>query len=41
MSNNSYFVGDSYIGWNEDFTRVRLANRVEVIWMAFATMIDN
>lgn len=40
MSNNSYFVGDSYIGWNEDFTRVRLANRFEVIWMATSTLIN-
>lgn len=40
MSNNSYFVGDSYIGWNEDFTRVRLANRFEVIWMATSTLTN-
>lgn len=40
MSNNSYFVGDSYIGWNEDFTRVRLANHFEVIWMATSTLIN-
>lgn len=40
MSNNSYFVGDSYISWNEDFTRVRLANRFEVIWMATSTLIN-
>lgn len=40
MSNNSYFVGDSYISWNEDFTRVRLANRFEVIWMATSTLMN-
>lgn len=40
MSNNSYFVGDSYIGWNKDFTIVRLANRFEVIWMATSTLMN-
>ena len=40
MSNNSYFVGDSYISWSEDFTKIRLANRFEVIWMATSTLMN-
>ena len=38
MSNNSYFVGDSYIGWNKDFTKVRLATRFDDICMAASTL---
>ena len=38
MSNNNYFVGDSQIGWNEDFTKVSLADRFGVIWMATSTL---
>ena len=40
MSNNNYFVGDSYIGWNEDFTRVCLGDRFDVIWMATSTLMN-
>ena len=40
MSNNNYFVGDSYISWSEDFTKIRLANRFEVIWMAASTLMN-
>lgn len=40
MSNNSYSIGDNHIGWNEDFTKVRLADRFEVIWMATSTLIN-
>lgn len=40
MSNNSYFVGNSYISWSEDFTKVRLADRFEVIWMATSTLMN-
>lgn len=38
MSNNSYSIGDNHIGWSEDFTKVRLADRFEVIWMAASTL---
>ena len=38
MSNNNYFVGDSYIGWNKDFTKVRLATRFDDICMATSTL---
>ena len=38
MSNNSYSIGDNHIGWNEDFTKVRLADRFGVIWMATSTL---
>ena len=38
MSNNSYSIGDNHIGWNEDFTKVSLADRFEVIWMATSTL---
>lgn len=40
MSNNSYSIGDNHIGWNEDFTKVRLADRFEVIWMATSTLMN-
>lgn len=40
MSNNSYSIGDNHIGWSEDFTRVRLADRFEVIWMATSTLMN-
>lgn len=38
MSNNSYSIGDSYISWNEDFTKVRLATRFDDICMAASTL---
>ena len=38
MSNNSYSIGDSQIGWNEDFTRACLGDRFDVIWMATSTL---
>lgn len=38
MSNNSYSIGDNHIGWNEDFTKVSLADSFEVIWMATSTL---
>ena len=40
MSNNSYSIGDNHIGWNEDFTKARLADRFEVIWMATSTLMN-
>ena len=40
MSNNSYFVGDNHIGWNEDFTKVSLTDRFGVIWMATSTLMN-
>lgn len=40
MSNNSYSIGDSQIGWNEDFTKVSLADRFGVIWMATSTLMS-
>lgn len=40
MSNNSYSIGDSQIGWNEDFTRVCLGDRFDVIWMATSTLMN-
>ena len=40
MSNNSYSIGDNHISWNEDFTKVRLADRFEVIWMATSTLMN-
>lgn len=40
MSNNSYSIGDNHIDWSEDFTKVRLANRFDVIWMAASTLMD-
>lgn len=40
MSNNSYSIGDNHIDWSGDFTRVRLANRFEIIWMATSTLIN-
>ena len=40
MSNNTYSIGDSYISWSEDFTKVRLADRFEVIWMATSTLMN-
>lgn len=40
MSNNSYFVGDNHIGWNEDFTKVSLTDRFGVIWMATSTLMS-
>lgn len=38
MSNNIYSIGDSYIGWSEDFTKVRLADRFDDICMAASTL---
>ena len=38
MSNNSYSIGNSYISWNEDFTKVRLADRFDDICMAASTL---
>lgn len=40
MSNNSYSIGDSRIGWNEDFTKVSLTDRFGVIWMATSTLMS-
>lgn len=40
MSNNSYFIGDNHIGWNEDFTKVSLTDRFGVIWMATSTLMN-
>lgn len=40
MSNNSYFIGDNRIGWNEDFTKVSLTDRFGVIWMATSTLMN-
>lgn len=40
MSNNSYSIGDSYISWSEDFTKIRLADRFGVIWMATFTLMS-
>lgn len=40
MSNNNYFVGDSHIDWSENFTRVCLGNRFDVIWMATSTLMN-
>lgn len=40
MSNNSYSVGNNYIGWNKDFTTVRLVDRFGVIWMATSTLMN-
>ena len=40
MSNNSYSIGDNHIRWSEDFTKVRLADRFEVIWMATSTLMN-
>lgn len=40
MSNNSYSIGDNHIGWNEDFTKVSLADRFGVIWMATSTLMS-
>ena len=40
MSNNTCSIGDSYISWSEDFTKVRLADRFEVIWMATSTLMN-
>ena len=40
MSNNSYFIGDNHIGWNEDFTKVSLTDRFGVIWMATSTLMS-
>lgn len=40
MSNNIYSIGDSSLGWSEDFTKVRLADRFEVIWMATSTLMN-
>ena len=38
MSNNIYSIGDSYIGWSEEFTKVRLADRFDDICMAASTL---
>ena len=40
MSNNSYFICDNRIGWNEDFTKVSLTDRFGVIWMATSTLMN-
>ena len=40
MSNNSYFIGDNHIGWNEDLTKVSLTDRFGVIWMATSTLMN-
>lgn len=37
MVNNIYSIRDNYISWNEDFTRVRLADRYDDIVMATST----
>ena len=40
MSNNSYSIGDNHIDWNEDFTKVSLADRFGVIWMDTSTLMS-
>ena len=40
MSNNSYSIGDNHIDWSGDFTKVRLADRFDVIWMAASTLMN-
>lgn len=40
MSNKSYSIGDNHISWSEDFTKVCLVNRFEVIWMATSTLMN-
>lgn len=40
MSNNSYSIGDNHIDWSENFTRVCLADRFDVIWMATSTLMN-
>ena len=40
MSNKSYSIGDNHISWSEDFTKVCLTNRFEVIWMATSTLMN-
>ena len=40
MSNNSYSIGDNHIDWSENFTRVCLGDRFDVIWMATSTLMN-
>lgn len=40
MSNNSYSIGNNYIGWNKNFTTIRLVDRFGVIWMATSTLMN-